>query len=147
MITYIQNGNIFDSKCKTLTNPINCVGVMGKGLAKAFKEKYPTMFNTYKKMCIEHKIQIGHLYLFDETYKNILCFPTKYHWKQYSSLVDIELGLDYLLKNYEKMWIKSIAIPGLGCGEGKLNWEKEVKPLIEKYISQINLDIEIYEPF
>jgi O-acetyl-ADP-ribose deacetylase (regulator of RNase III) len=147
MIEYIQNGNIFDSKCEALVNPINCVGVMGKGLAKQFKEKFPTMFVQYKTDCqvgLYSQMQIR-IYNYDTKnpiYKYIVCFPTKYYWKDASKYLYIVDGLKQLCIFLPK--IKSIAIPKLGCGLGELDWNI-VKVLIEEQLKDSNCLIKIYE--
>lgn len=146
---FIKQGDIFKSSCEVIANPINCVGVMGGGLALAFKKKFPEHFETYKKMCQNGEIKVGELYVIDgdENHK-VLLFPTKIHWKNPSLMEYVVDGLKYLAENYEKMDIKSIAIPAIGCGLGGLNWE-DVKEQITSVLSELDnkIDIEIYEPF
>ena len=146
---FIKQGDIFKSSCEVIANPINCVGVMGGGLALAFKKKFPEHFETYKKMCQNGEIKVGELYVVDGDEKHkVLLFPTKIHWKNPSLMEYVESGLEYLVKNYDKMGIKSIAIPALGCGLGGLKWE-DVKEKIISILSEIDdkVEIEIYEPF
>ena len=129
MIIFKQ-GNIFDSKCETLVNPINCVGVMGKRLALAFKNKFPKMYEVYRKDCSLNKIKVGKVYpYYEDGNIRVLNFPTKVHWKTNSKIQYIEKGLEFFVNNYEKYGIKSIAFPLLGCGNGGLDWIK-VKSLI-----------------
>ena len=146
---FINQGDIFESSCEVIVNPINCVGVMGGGLALAFKKKFPKHFDIYKKMCDRGEIRVGELYIVDgdENHK-VLLFPTKIHWKNPSLMEYVVDGLKYLAENYEKMGIKSVAIPALGCGLGGLNWE-DVKEKIISILSEIDdkVEIEIYEPF
>ena len=94
-ITIIDDGNIFNSKCQTIVNPINCVGVMGKGLALEMKNRFPDMFNKYKELCDKNLITIGKLWLYHSniTNQSILNFPTKQHWKHDSQYEFIELGM------------------------------------------------------
>jgi len=144
MITY-KTGNIFNSSAQVITNTINCVGVMGKGLALAYKNKFPEMYNDYKQKCNEGQVKAGQPYLWENDQVQVLNFPTKRHWKQASLLEDVEEGLKYLASNYSDMGISSIALPPLGCGLGGLNWA-DVKNLINKYLGSIeDLDVYVYE--
>lgn len=145
MIIFKQ-GNIFDSKCETLVNPINCVGVMGKGLALAFKNKFPKMYEVYRKDCALNKIKVGKVYPYYEGGNiRVLNFPTKNHRKLKSKVEYIEKGLEFFVNNYEKYGIKSIAFPLLGCGNGGLDWIK-VKSLMVAYLEKLPINIEIYFP-
>lgn len=144
MITYMK-GNILESSAQVVTNPVNCVGVMGKGLALQFKNKYPIMFKDYVKQCAAGNIKPGKPYLWEDDFVQILNFPTKRHWRDNSLLIDIEDGLKYLASNYDNMGIDSLAIPPLGCGLGGLDWV-DVKYLMEKYLSGIDLEVYIYVP-
>ncbi|MCP4911482.1 MAG: macro domain-containing protein [Oligoflexia bacterium] len=145
MIIY-KTGNIFNSSAQVITNPVNCVGVMGKGLALKFKAKFPNMFSDYMEKCSSGELKPGHPYLWEDDFSQILNFPTKRHWKQKSQLKDIEEGLNYLAQNYSSMGISSIAFPPLGCGLGGLQWS-DVKPLINKYFEDLpDLDVYVYEP-
>lgn len=139
---HFQFGNIFDSSAQALVNPINCVGVMGKGLALQFKQKYPEMFEAYKEACRKKWIKIGNLFLFTEKDKLIIGFPTKKHWKDKSELKYIEIGLIKLVELIKERNIKSIAIPALGCGLGQLKWD-DVRDLMIKYLEPLN-DVEIF---
>ena len=144
---FIKQGDIFESSCEVIVNPINCVGVMGGGLALAFKKKFPEHFETYKKMCQNGEIKVGKLYVVDGDEKHkVLLFPTKIHWRNPSLMEYVVDGLKYLAENYEKMDIKSVAIPALGCGLGGLNWE-DVKEQITSVLSELDnkIEIEIYE--
>ena len=145
-----KKGNLFDSECQTLVNTVNGNGVMGKGIALQFKQRYPDMFNEYKLACKRKQIHIGgDLWLYDyiDMYKprKILCFATKEDWWNPSKLVWIERGLEYFVNTYKSLNIISIAFPKLGCTNGKLDWETEVKPLMIKYLNDIDITCEIYE--
>lgn len=148
MITYIR-GNIFYSDAEALVNPVNCVGVMGAGLAKAFAIRYPEMEHLYKEACIERKVKIGNILIYSlapPSTKKILLFPTKIHWKDNSRLEYIDAGLKCLRALIFTSRFDSIALPKLGCGKGKLDW-KDVKPLIEKHLSNIDFcKVTVYEP-
>ena len=157
MIEYVT-GNIFDSGCFAAINPVNCVGVMGAGLAKQFKERYPEMFKKYKEECGSKRMHLGQNYIWTNPtsfYSNrtnynefaeIICMPTKNHWKDSSDLSWIILALknlrDYITINYSPSC--SIAIPKIGCGLGGLNWETQVKPEIEKCLGDLENNIKIY---
>ena len=144
MVTYVK-GDIFNSSAQVLTNAVNCVGVMGKGVALEFKKRYPSMFEDYKKRCELNQIKPGHLYLWENDKVQILNFPTKRHWQDQSLLSDIEDGLKFLANNYIDLGIDSLAMPAIGCGLGGLDWN-QVKPLIDKYLGYIpDLEVYVYE--
>jgi O-acetyl-ADP-ribose deacetylase (regulator of RNase III) len=144
MINY-RMGDLFESNAQTLVNTVNCVGVMGKGVALAFKKRFPAMFEDYKEKCHAGEVEPGKLSLYNNFEPWILNFPTKRHWKARSRIEHIELGLVELADKYEQWGITSIAMPALGCGHGGLDW-KDVKALIEKYLSVLPIDIIVYEP-
>ena len=143
MITYII-GNLFESPAHVLVNTVNTVGVMGKGIAKDFKTIYPEMFKEYQKLCEEKKLTIGKLWLFKTPNKWILNFPTKTTWRLSSKIEYIESGLKTFVKNYVRQGITSISFPPLGCGNGELNWENQVRPLMERYLNKLPIDIFCY---
>lgn len=143
MIIYKENENLFESKMQTLTNTVNCVGVMGAGIALEFKKRYPQMFLKYKKICDKKLLKTGMLQIFKEGDKLILNFPTKEDWRNSSKISYLELGLQKLVDTYKDRGITSLAIPQLGCSNGGLNW-LEVKPLMEKYLNQLDIPVEIY---
>ncbi len=142
--------SIFDleKRVQTLVNPVNCRGVMGKGLAKQFKERYPAMFEAYERRCAEGKLAIGRLHLWRPGRTGVtwvLNFPTKDAWDKPSSLAIIEAGLQRLLEIYQEAEISSIAFPLLGCGEGGLDWVK-VQPLMERYLNKLK-GVDVYIAF
>jgi O-acetyl-ADP-ribose deacetylase (regulator of RNase III) len=139
-------GNLFESRAGALVNPVNCVGVMGKGVAQEFKKRYPVMFEDYAQRCAQKGLRLGEPYLFvDPSGIQILNFPTKDHWRSPSRLSDIKLGLDYFVSNYRVWGVKSVAFPALGCGNGGLRWQ-EVEPLMLTKLSSLKIDVEIYAP-
>jgi O-acetyl-ADP-ribose deacetylase (regulator of RNase III) len=128
-----KKGDIFAQETQAIVNPVNCVGIMGKGLAWQFKEKFPDNYFAYKQVCENRQLVPGKLLITDTGMKNptyIVNFPTKRHWKNNSIISDIDLGLRSLIEDMLTLSITSIAIPALGCGNGGLSW-KIVKPLIE----------------
>lgn len=145
MIKMIQ-GNLFTSRMQTLVNTVNCVGVMGRGIALEFKFRYPAMFYDYAAKCATKKVLPGQPYLYQRSNgKNVLNFPTKRHWHDDSRLKDIEDGLDYFIKYYQEWGITSIAFPPLGCGCGGLSW-LTVEPLMTSKLNSIDIPVEIYLP-
>ena len=144
MIQYIQ-GNLFTSNAKVLVNTVNTVGVMGKGIAADFKKIYPKMFEEYKALCENGKLNIGELFLYKTSNKWVLNFPTKKHWKSPSTVEYIEKGLQKLIEQATKLQLTDIAMPKLGCGNGGLDWEKQVKPIVEKYLKKSPINVSIYD--
>jgi len=143
MIEYKSNQDIFQSKADAIVNTVNCIGVMGAGLAKEFKKRYPEMYREYRKKYENNELKIGKLHVFRTIDKLIINFPTKIHWKDNSKLEWIEAGLKYFITNYKKWNITSVAFPQLGTSHGKLNWN-DVKPIMEKYLNLLDINVEIY---
>ena len=149
MIKYIT-GNILESAAEALINTVNTDGVMGKGIALQFKKAYPNNFKAYANACKNKQIDIGKLFVHEDSNLNqgkkiIINFPTKRSWKKPSEYSFIEEGLNDLIRIMEKKQIKSIAIPPLGAGNGGLEWGR-VKKIIEQKLSHLDLDVLIYEP-
>ena len=121
----IVRGNIFNTKAQTIVNTVNCVGVMGKGIALVFKLRYPFMFDIYKGFCKSKHIGIGKLWLYkgEPGEPWVLNFPTKFHWKYPSKIEYIELGLEKFVASYKEKGITSIAFPMLGTNNGGLSKE------------------------
>lgn len=142
MIEYIE-GDIFKSPAQVIVNPVNTVGVMGKGLALSFKQRYPEMFTFYRAACEKKQFKIGKLMLWYAPDHWILLFPTKENWRNPSKIEYIEKGLVKFVQTYADKNINSIAFPKLGCGNGELSWD-DVKPLMEKYLKALPIDIYIY---
>lgn len=139
-------GNIFNSKCQTIANTINCVGVMGKGIALVYKLRYPKMYKEYKEHCKNKLIKTGSLWLYtkQENAPWILNFPTKFHWKYPSKIEWIEQGLQKFVETYDRKGISSIAFPLLGIHNGGLDIN-EVKSLMNHYLGKCQINIEIYD--
>jgi O-acetyl-ADP-ribose deacetylase (regulator of RNase III) len=145
MIT-IKAGNLFDSEAQTLVNTVNCVGIMGKGIALEFKRRYPEMFSDYERRCAAGEVKLGRPYLYkDLVGKWILNFPTKDHWRSVARLQDLDDGLDYLKDCYRQWGIRSLAVPPLGCGQGQLEW-RVVGPTLYRHLSQLDIPVELYAP-
>lgn len=148
MIHY-KTGDLFEAQTEAIINTVNTVGVMGKGIALQFKQRFPENFEVYKQLCDEKKFDVGQLLITQNNslfFKYIINFPTKKHWKQPSQYQYIEDGLTELVKKIEELNIKSVAMPPLGAGNGKLDWEK-VKPIIEKHLAALpDVTFYVYEP-
>lgn len=141
------NGNIFNTKAQVIVNTVNCVGVMGKGVALVFKLRYPKMFDIYQDYCTQKFIGIGKLWLYKAEADKpwVLNFPTKFHWKYPSKIEYIEKGLIKFVETYKEKDIHTIAFPLLGTHNGGLD-KQEVKNLMNKYLGKCtDLSIEIYE--
>jgi len=140
-------GDLFDSQAQTLVNTVNCVGVMGKGVAELFKRRFPEMFEDYKRRAERKAVRLGEPYLYRHSSGlQIVNFPTKGHWRSPSRLADIERGLDYLAAHVAEWGITSLALPPLGCGNGGLNWS-EVGPLIWNKLHRLPIDVDVYAPY
>ena len=140
-------GNIFESKAQTLVNTVNCVGIMGKGIAQEFKKRYPEMFKNYKSLCDRGAVQLGQPYIFKTLYdKVIINFPTKKHWRSVSRVEDIINGLEYFIEKYKDWGVTSVAFPPLGCGNGGLEWDI-VGPLMYQKLSSLDIHVELYAPY
>lgn len=143
----IKIGDILESDAQTLINTVNCVGVMGKGIALEFKKRFPEMYEEYVDLCNRHVIMPGQPYLHRELFPpQIINFPTKDHWRSASKLTDIENGLAILLNKYKEWNVTSLAIPPLGCGNGQLEWTA-VGPMIYQTALQMDIPVEIYAPY
>jgi O-acetyl-ADP-ribose deacetylase (regulator of RNase III) len=143
MLTYHRT-SILTSQAQTVVNTVNTVGVMGKGLASAFKARYPDMFKAYRELCKEKHLDIGQLWLWKGQNQWVLSFPTKRHWRNPSKLTYIEAGLKKFIAQYEQRGIREIAFPRLGCGNGGLNWD-DVRPLMERYLSPLPIPVYIHD--
>ena len=142
----LKKGNIFNAKTQVIVNTVNCVGVMGKGIALVFKLRYPKMFDIYKEHCKSKRIAIGKLWLYkgEQDAPWVLNFPTKYHWKYPSKIEYITKGLQKFVESYEVQGISSVAFPLLGTYNGGLD-KVNVLNLMNEYLSRCNIPIEIYE--
>ena len=143
-ITRIYEGDLFEAKTQSKVNTVNIVGAMGAGIALKFKLKYPDMFKRYKEYCTNGQFKVGMLQVYRYNKRDwIVNFPTKKHWRDASTLEYIEAGLKNFVETYKKRGIKSITFPQLGCANGGLDWESQVKPLMLKYLNQVDIPVEI----
>lgn len=144
-------GSIFSqTDVDAIVNTVNCVGVMGKGVALECKEKWPLNFKVYAKECRIGNVRIGEMLVYPTEPPNrpkyIINFPTKKHWRQPSQIEYIQLGLIDLVRQVQSLNIFTIAIPPLGCGNGGLNWDV-VRPLIVAAFSTLpEVEVRLYDP-
>ena len=136
--------SLMTSHSQTVVNTVNTVGVMGKGLAAAFKERFPPMFLEYKKVCDSNGLRPGSSWLWKGHDQWVLNFATKKHWRNPSKLEYVRDGLDEFRKTYEKNGIREIAFPRLGCGNGGLDWDV-VKPLMVDKLHDLPIAVFIHD--
>ena len=142
----VLKGNLFASNCQTLVNTVNCVGVMGAGIALEFKRRYPAMYDRYVHYCREERIAIGKLWLYkprNDERQWVLNFPTKTHWKFPSKMSYLSAGLENFVATHHARGIESIAFPVLGSGHGGISEEVALE-LMTKYLENTPIDVEIY---
>lgn len=145
-----RRDNLLEADAEALVNTVNTVGVMGKGIALQFKKKFPQNFKAYKRACDDNKVEIGKMFTVPVNVTNpkyIVNFPTKQHWREDSQVEYVRKGLEDLVREVKSLDIHSIALPPLGCGNGGLDWETEVRPLIEDAFARIpEIEVYAYEP-
>jgi O-acetyl-ADP-ribose deacetylase (regulator of RNase III) len=133
-------GDVLRSNAEALVNTVNCVGIMGRGVALQFKKAFPENFKAYKAPCDKHEVQPGRMFVFETGYvdtpKYIINFPTKRHWKGKSRIEDIESGLRAFVDVIRERKIHSVALPPLGSGLGGLHWP-DVRRRIEAAVSAL----------
>jgi len=154
MTIIFKRGDLFESSDEAIINAVNCVGVMGKGIALQYKKKFPENYKEYKKLCSLSKIYPGKMFVYkyeDDFFDNkrpsfIINFPTKQHWRSKSKIEFVEEGLDDLISVIKEEGIKSISMPAIACGNGGLDWNI-VRDLIETKLSNLDdVRINVYEP-
>jgi O-acetyl-ADP-ribose deacetylase (regulator of RNase III) len=142
-------GDILQADVEAIVNTVNCVGVMGRGIALQFKNKFPDNFKAYAAACKKQEIRPGRMFVFETNTLTpphyIINFPTKRHWRGASRMEDIESGLPDLVRVIKERKISSIAIPPLGSGLGGLNWN-EVRWRIENALDMPNVRVVVFEP-
>ena len=125
MIEY-KTGNLLHEDAEALVNSVNCVGVMGRGIALQFKRAWPDNFRAYAAACRRGEVRPGRMFVFPtnqlDNPKYIINFPTKRHWRSKSRLEDIRAGLEALAQEIRQRKIRSVAVPPLGSGLGGLPW-------------------------
>lgn len=146
----VRQGDILNADAEALVNTVNCVGIMGRGIALQFRKAFPDNFKAYVAACRRREVQPGRMFIFETGQltnpRYIINFPTKRHWKGKSRIGDIDAGLDALVKDILRLGIRSIAIPPLGSGLGGLNWS-QVRPRIERAMNALpGLRAIVFEP-
>lgn len=146
----IAHGNLLKAKTEAIVNTVNCVGVMGKGIALQFKQGFPANYDAYRRACENGELKLGEMFVYDTGSmiwpRYIINFPTKGHWKARSKLRDVEQGLEDLKRVIRDYHIKSIAVPPLGCGNGGLLWA-DVEPLIHRALGDLpGVEVQLFAP-
>lgn len=140
-------GDLFDCQSQTITCPINTAGAMGKGLALTFADRVTGLYDFYKRIhpnkygCEARANQLN-IYPVPDG-RQVLLFPTKVNWRESSTVEQIEQNLRLLAQNYEHWNIQSLALPALGCGEGGLSYDRDVKHLIWQILDPLPLPVEV----
>ena len=146
----VTRGDILKADAEALVNTVNCVGVMGRGIAAQFKRAYPKNFSAYLQACKRHEVQPGRMLIVETGQlanpRWVINFPTKRHWRGNSRLEDIDAGLTALIADVHRLGITSIAVPPLGCGLGGLDWDA-VRPRIEHVFAALpDVTVLLFEP-
>ena len=155
MSIHYEHGDIFSSQAEAILNTLNCVGVMGKGIALEFKKRWKNNFKAYKKLCDAKMLRPGKMFIYDTSdlltegqsaQRYLINFPTKDHWRGKSKFSYIAEGLDDFIVQIQERGIRSVAMPPLGCGNGGLDWA-EVRELIEQKLSSVDgVSFHVYGP-
>jgi len=150
----LVRGNILAADAEAIVNAVNCVGVMGKGIALEFKSRFPDMYADYERRCREGMVKPGVPYLYKHGWSPrvnprgpwVLNFPTKRHWRDPSRLEDIVAGLEYVRRHCHDWAITSMAVPALGVGNGGLEWGV-VLPVLQEHLELLRgVRVVVYEP-
>lgn len=145
----IKNGDLLKAPVEAIVNPINTAGVMGAGLARQIRDRYPDHYAAYREACRRGEVRIGRMFVHDRGEgarpRYIIGFPTKEDWRAPSKIEYIQAGLDDLVRVIREHDIRSIAVPALGAGLGGLDW-RAVRPVILRALSNVPADVWVYEP-
>lgn len=147
---HLTRGDLLTADVEALVNAVNTVGAMGKGIALQFKQTFPENFKAYESACRSGEFRVGQVLTVPLDRpghpRYIINFPTKSHWRDKSKLEYIDSGLEALIAEIERLGIRSIALPPLGCGLGGLSWP-DVQSRIDRAVSQLeSVDVFLYEP-
>jgi len=149
MITF-KTGDIFTEEVEALVNTVNCVGIMGRGIALQFKKRYPENFHAYAVACKHEQVLPGKMFLYKTGTltdpKYIINFPTKRHWRGKSRIEDIENGLEDLIRIIQEKRIASVALPPLGSGLGGLDWPEVKQRIVKSFKPLQNILVVVFEP-
>lgn len=147
MIIHEIVGDLFDCQSQTIVCPINTAGAMGKGLALTFSLRVPGLYDFYKRMHpgragLEDRANVINVYPVPDG-RQVLLFPTKTDWRRPSTIEQIRDNLRILSEHYQHWNIQSLALPALGCGEGGLSYDRDVRPLIWQILDPLPLPVEV----
>jgi O-acetyl-ADP-ribose deacetylase (regulator of RNase III) len=150
MSVILKSGDLLKDGSEAIVNTVNCVGVMGKGIALQFKQRWPQNFKAYADACKRHLIKPGKIFIHDMGHwaepRYIINFPTKMHWRGGSKIEYIESGLRDLIAQMERLGIKSVALPPLGCGNGGLEWSKVQRVIFDAFKTHPDIKVSLFEP-
>ncbi len=146
----LRQGDILGADADALVNTVNCVGIMGRGIALQFSKAFPEMFKAYRAACDREELRLGTVWVYDlnrfENPRYVINFPTKRHWRSKSRIADIDTGLRALVAEVRRLGLRSVALPPLGCGLGGLDWD-EIRPRIERAFAELSdVRVLLYEP-
>ena len=143
-------GNLLHAQAEALVNTVNCVGIMGKGLALQFKQAFPQMYEAYRAACAAGEVQPGRMHLYETGASTppryIINFPTKRHWRAPSRMEDIDAGLVDLVQQVARLGLRSVAIPPLGSGNGGLDWSQVRPRIVAAFTALPDVEVLLYEP-
>ena len=146
----LTRGNLLDADVEAVVNTVNTEGIMGKGIALQFRKAYPENYEAYRKACKAGEVRPGHMFVFDRNTltppRYIINFPTKRHWRHKSRMEDIEAGLVALVAEVRRLGIRSIAVPPLGSGLGRLPWPEVRRRMQEAFEQVPEVRWLVYEP-
>lgn len=145
-----QTGDVLAAPAEALVNTVNCVGVMGRGVALQFKQAYPENFKAYAAACEAGEVRPGSMFVFETgrltNPRFVINFPTKRHWRAKSRIEDIEAGLDALVAEIQARGIRSVALPPLGAGLGGLDWRVVRRTIDQKLRGLADVRVLVFEP-
>jgi O-acetyl-ADP-ribose deacetylase (regulator of RNase III) len=150
MAVKVKSGDLLKEDSEAIVNTVNCVGVMGKGVALQFKQRWPQNFKDYEAACEREEVKPGRMFIHDlgewAKPRFIINFPTKAHWRGDSKIEYIESGLRDLVHQVERLNIKSIALPSLGCGSGGLDWNNVKRLIFAAFKDHPDVQVNVFEP-
>lgn len=145
-----KTGDILRDEAEALVNTVNCVGIMGRGIALQFKNDFPMNFKAYAEACAREEVKPGKMFIYETKSlagpRYIINFPTKRHWRGKSRMEDIDAGLQALVEDIQRLGIRSIAIPPLGSGLGGLDWSKVRRRIVDALGALSDVEVSVYEP-
>lgn len=150
MTVSIKSGDLLNEESDAIVNTVNCVGIMGKGIALQFKQRWPQNFKAYAAACERKEIRPGKMFVYDcgewAKPRFIINFPTKVHWRGDSRIEYIEEGLHDLVLQVKRLGIKSLALPPLGCGSGGLDWDTVKSLIVDAFKGHPEVQVDLFEP-